>query len=252
MKIWPDSKKLKLILDGCDRLVDYVPCCTALTDGYNLWVFGSSLIEKKHLSQIWPLKEPTSLQQHWLPVNWKFSILQSTEHVPQSSKLCCSCSETLSLFLQSNIPTQLLHWLPVSIRIKYKIKICLVTYMTYLTLCNNHLIYLKEMPKTPNRTHGGFRSSDHNLLFVLRIKTGKGEGSFVCGAPTLSNWLYPSVKHYNVSSCSTIQEKMKTFLFCPSFSYHNIEWNKDYNTESFFWLLCIWVRDTGELGVIWF
>ena len=72
-----------------------------------------------------------------------------------------------------------LHWLPVYSGIKFKI--CLVTYKA---LCNNQPIYLKEMLKPPNRTRD-LCSSDQNMLFVPRIKTKKGEGSFSVTAPKL-------------------------------------------------------------------
>ena len=70
-----------------------------------------------------------------------------------------------------------LHWLPVSLRIKFRI--CLVKYKA---LCINQPIYLKEMLEPPKRTRD-LRSSDQDVSFVPRIKTKKGEVSFSVAAP---------------------------------------------------------------------
>ena len=76
-----------------------------------------------------------------------------------------------------------LHWLPVCFRIK--LKICLVTYMPK-ALCNNQPIYLKEMPKPPQRR---LLVIFAHLTKMCYLFIGLGpridEGSFSVAAPKL-------------------------------------------------------------------
>ena len=52
----------------------------------------------------------------------------------------------------------------------------------------------KEMLEPPKRTRD-IRSSDQNVLFVLRIKIKKGEGSFSVAAPALWNHLPGKIRN---------------------------------------------------------
>ena len=68
------------------------------------------------------------------------------------------------------------------------------------------------MLKPPNRTRD-LRSSDQNMLFVPRIKTMKGEGSFSVAAPKLWNHFPGEIRtsktvHYSPSFFGLV-------LLCP-------------------------------------
>ena len=146
-----------------------------------------------------------------------------------------------------------LHWLPVCFRIKFKI--CLVTFKA---LCNNQPIYLKKMLKSPKRTRG-LRSSDQNVLFVPRIETKKGEGSFSVTAPKL--WDHLSVKLELQKQFTLSEKKLKLFFnqafptwffFVLACSVGDLEWKNDYGTENLFWFSRLWARDTEDLGALEF
>ena len=106
-----------------------------------------------------------------------------------------------------------LHWLPVCFRITSKI-----CFVTYKTLCNNKPIYLKEMLEPPKRTRD-LRSYDQNVVFVPRIKTKKGEGSFSVAAPKLWNHLPGEIR--TSKTVHSFRKKYNFFiltkLFRPGF-----------------------------------
>ena len=64
-----------------------------------------------------------------------------------------------------------------------------------------------NMLEPPKRTRD-LRSSDQNVLFVPRIKTEKGEGSFSVAAPKLWNHLPGEI---SISSVHSFRKKLKTF-----------------------------------------
>ena len=66
------------------------------------------------------------------------------------------------------------------------------------------------MLKPPKRTRD-LRSSDQNVLFVPRIKTKKGEGSFSVAAPKLWNHLPSEIR--TSKTVYSFRKKLKTFYF---------------------------------------
>ena len=116
---------------------------------------------------------------------------------------------TRSLCFSRTTPLESLHWLPVCFRIKFKI--CLVTYKA---LCNNQPIYLKEMLEPPKRTRD-LRLSYQNVLFVPRIKTTKGEGSFSVAASKLWNHLPGEIR--TSKTVHSFRKKLKTFYLNQAF-----------------------------------
>ena len=79
----------------------------------------------------------------------------------------------------------------------------------------NKPIYLKEMLEPPKRTHD-LRPSDQNVLFVPRIKTKKGEGSFSVAALRLGNHLPGEIR--TLKTVHAFRKKLKTFYFNQAFS----------------------------------
>ena len=59
------------------------------------------------------------------------------------------------------------------------------------------------------------RSFDQNVLFVPRIKTKKGEGSFSVAAPKLWNYLPGEIK--TSKTVHSFRKKFKTFYFNQAF-----------------------------------
>ena len=101
---------------------------------------------------------------------------------------------------------QTLHWLPVKLRIEYKILL-----LTYRTLNNMAPGYLMEL-LTPYRPPRTLRSSQENLLVVPKSKLKTyGDRSFCAAAPKAWNNLPISIR-----SCQTLgafKSSLKTYLF---------------------------------------
>ena len=70
------------------------------------------------------------------------------------------------------------------------------------------------MLEPPKRTRD-LLSSDQNVLFVPRIKTKKGEGSFSVAAPELWNHLPGEIRTSKQFTLS--EKKIKTFSFDQAF-----------------------------------
>ena len=96
-----------------------------------------------------------------------------------------------------------LHRLPIEWRVKFKIA-CI----TYRTISTNEPAYLNSLLKhyVPSRS---LRSSDSNLLSVLRVRTCFGSRSFVVATPTIWNTLPLDIRNFpsiltcgkNITSC---------------------------------------------------
>ncbi len=101
---------------------------------------------------------------------------------------------------------QKLHWLPVNLRIKYKI-----ASLTFKTLHYKLPSYLHQLLlPVPS---SGRRSYTNNLLTVKRVTSSYGQRSFSSAAPTIWNSL-PTALRLS-SSYSVFRSSLKTFLFPP-------------------------------------
>jgi hypothetical protein len=100
-----------------------------------------------------------------------------------------------------------LHWLPISLRIDYKI-----ASITYKTLQSKQPSYLFKI-LTPYSSVRNLRSSDHRLLAVPFTKTEIGRRAFSYSAPTVWNTLPLSLR--SSTSSHSFHRALKTFLFPP-------------------------------------
>jgi len=100
-----------------------------------------------------------------------------------------------------------LHWLPVSLRIEYKIAL-----LTFKNLTYKEPLYLSHLltPYAPSRN---LRSSDKNLLTIPRVKSSFGRRAFSFSAPTVWNSLPLSLR--TCDSISAFRSKLKTHFFPP-------------------------------------
>jgi len=104
-----------------------------------------------------------------------------------------------------------LHWLPVTVRIEFKI--ALLTFKT-LTTQQPSYIYNLLHQRRPSRE---LRSSAHNLLKLPRIWTGFAQRSFTYSAPHIWNSLpYDITDNLNVTA-STFKKKLKSFYYTTSY-----------------------------------
>ena len=101
---------------------------------------------------------------------------------------------------------QELHWLPIHLRIKFKI--ILLAYECFYDLAPSYLTELLTLYK-PERT---LRSSNKMLYTVPSISTKTyGERTFEYSASTLWNSLPDSLK--NITTLEKFKSNLKTFLF---------------------------------------
>ena len=100
-----------------------------------------------------------------------------------------------------------LHWLPISLRITYKIAL-----ITYKSLHHQSPAYLQSLlvPYSPVRH---LRSSDKLLLTVPSLKSTSGRRSFSFAAPTVWNSL-PLTLH-SARNLQSFRSALKTHLFPP-------------------------------------
>ena len=118
----------------------------------------------------------------------------------------------------STFMAEQLHWLPLSVRIQFKVLILMLKSQLGLApkyLCHQILRPLSATSKRP------LRSSDRLDLFVPRVRTTMAQSrSFVCIGPSLWNRLPPSLRSTILSSSiSTSFSHLKTFLFPRSTSH---------------------------------
>ena len=104
-----------------------------------------------------------------------------------------------------------LHWLPVTARIDFKIAL-----LTFKTLSTHQPAYLDELLHL-HRPSRHTRSSEHNVLSVLRARTAFGQRRFSCTAPTVWNSLPYSITDDLNVSLPTFKSKLKTFLYSRSY-----------------------------------
>ena len=104
---------------------------------------------------------------------------------------------------------QLLHWLPVTYRIKYKL-----AKLTYLALHGDSPRYLAELI-TPYRPTRALRSIDAKLLVVPAHKTNFGSRAFRIAAPTIWNSLPQDIR--DCLSLPSFCNHLKTFYFQSAF-----------------------------------
>ena len=101
---------------------------------------------------------------------------------------------------------KMLHWLPVNLRIEYKILL-----LTYKILHGAAPAYLTDLVNiyTPTRS---LRSAEEELLVVPRSRTTHyGDRAFSILAPKLWNNLPHNIKE--ASSVPTFKKRLKTYLF---------------------------------------
>ena len=104
----------------------------------------------------------------------------------------------------------LLHWLPVSFRIDYKVLL-----LTHQCINGHAPPYLQELitPQTSNRT---LRSTNSSLLRVPNIKLRTmGDRAFCSAAPRLWNSLPDHLRATQTLDC--FKTGLKTFLFRKAF-----------------------------------
>ncbi len=103
----------------------------------------------------------------------------------------------------------ILHWLPVAHRIDFKLLV-----FTYKAVHGDAPKYLCDLvcPYKPTRA---LRSTNNNMLTVLRTHVKAGDNSFAVAAATLWNTLPNDIK---TSDClSTFKARLKTHFFRLSF-----------------------------------
>src|SRR5664279_3765666 len=103
-----------------------------------------------------------------------------------------------------------LHWLPIEVRIRYKIAV-----LTFKTITINKPLYLTELVSA-HRSARELRSSSHNRLHIKRFRTVFGSRAFQHAAPEVWNSL-PSELIDNITSLDTFKSHLKTYLYGLSF-----------------------------------
>ena len=101
-----------------------------------------------------------------------------------------------------------LHWLPVKLRIQYKILL-----ITFKALHNLAPAYVKELITVKPSTKYSLRSNNSLLLSVPVARTYKtlGDRAFSYSSPHLWNSLPQSIR--NISSLQSFKSHLKTYLF---------------------------------------
>jgi hypothetical protein len=101
-----------------------------------------------------------------------------------------------------------LHWLPVNLRIQYKL--CLLMYLIHTDQCPQ---YLKEIVTTTatSATRSGLRSSDSLSYHKPWIRTKFGERAFSVAGPSAWNSLPHSLQ--SVTNTNGFKRQLKTHLF---------------------------------------
>uniref|UniRef100_A0A3B1KGG3 Reverse transcriptase domain-containing protein n=1 Tax=Astyanax mexicanus TaxID=7994 RepID=A0A3B1KGG3_ASTMX len=101
---------------------------------------------------------------------------------------------------------QSLHWLPVSVRIEYKVSL-----LAYQCIHGNAPPYLKEL-LTPQTSSRSLRSANSNRLLLPRTKLSTmGDRAFCSAAPRLWNALPDELRA--PQSIDSFKKGLKTFLF---------------------------------------
>ena len=103
-----------------------------------------------------------------------------------------------------------LHWLPVSVRIEFKILL-----LTFRALHGQAPSYIRDLlcPYVPSRR---LRSLDQGLLMVPRTRfRTRGDRSFQAVAPKLWNDLPLSIR--SLDSVDAFKSELKTHLFLQAF-----------------------------------
>ena len=131
---------------------------------------------------MWTLHSCTDIHLYRACLSW-----QSSVQVLQLSFFCNGMRwpQTTLLFMKFDHITPVLkslHWLPVSLRIEYKVSL-----LTHQCLYGNAPIYLKELI-TPQHSSRHLRSSQANVLQIPRTELWTmGDGAFCHAAPCLWN-----------------------------------------------------------------
>ena len=109
--------------------------------------------------------------------------------------------------IRSNITPHLksLHWLPVHLRIHYKI--ILLTFKTLNGLAPSYLFDILTLHNSSYNT----RSASSNLLVIPRTRTAYGDRAFSVAAPTLWNALPEDIRVE--TKLTSFKTKLKTYLF---------------------------------------
>ena len=112
-----------------------------------------------------------------------------------------------------------LHWLPLSVRIQFKVLILMLK--SQLGLAPKYLCHQILRPPPSAISKRPLTSSDRLDLFVPRVRTTMAQSrSFVCIGPSLWNRLPPSLRSTILSSSiSTSFSHLKTFFFPRSTSH---------------------------------
>ena len=103
-----------------------------------------------------------------------------------------------------------LHWLPVHLRIQYKL--LLLTYRAVNGLAPAYITELLDLYK-PSRS--GLRSTSKNLLVMKKSYRSWGDRAFTIAAPRLWNSLPDHIRA--CSSLSSFKTGLKTHLMCTAY-----------------------------------
>ena len=99
-----------------------------------------------------------------------------------------------------------LHWLPIRMRIQFKI-------LVYVYKCSHFLApdYLSELISQPTITYATRSSLDQSLLHIPKTKTVTGDRAFHAAAPRLWNNLPRNIRE--APSLQVFKSMLKTHLF---------------------------------------
>ena len=105
-----------------------------------------------------------------------------------------------------------LHWLPVELRIQFKILL-----ITYKAIHGQAPIYIQNMLVIKHCSSYSLRSNDNMFLSLPKLKSYAtlGDRSFIFAAPRLWNNLPRSLRYS--SSVDIFKRVLKTFLFKKAF-----------------------------------
>ena len=126
----------------------------------------------------------------------------------------CERGFTNTLLNLNTTSTQKLHWLPIKLRIDYKLKL-----LTYKMLKIQQPTYLYNSLSFPSHSLST-RSSDSSVLSIPYVRTSLGKRAFSVIAPRLWNSLPPDTR--NSLSLSTFRSKLKTHLFNLTFPLNSL------------------------------
>src|SRR6218665_3435368 len=161
--------------------------------------------------QLSPPKSPPQQSAAWLEnlsISWIACNLSSMPLLG-----CCATGENTTTDHVTPILRDVLHWLPVPLRVEFKI--CLLVYKSLHGAAPG---YLRDYCKETHSSASGLRirSTDKCDLLVRRMKTRFGDRAFSAAGSRCWNKLPAALRAAN--SIDSFKTGLKTYLFSNAYS----------------------------------